>query len=589
MDAVERLHDLRAAKRSASAAPRSPAKSARLSLSEEVVPSQLSHIADLHARRAANLQSHTPALMVQPSASPRQTTALAVPVFRMGSSPVGGTRQSSLLLRQTLLPADSCQNIPRFRFVASTRLVSLPSLETESARRLAAADHRSISRLHEIQRASQRAALLLAKVIPSPALGRLLDADLASVPIPEGLDNVMALIAGKGCGAKYVVDAVSCWESLLRDMEVRGVVHCERARALDVNCFLKNRDGVARSKYNTQLSSAFPDPRSLHSAPQTRTRDGSAAAPSLLNKLKFLAAQLFFDITVDKWKVHVPAPPIAHLPKSVHSAPSPTIEMVRMYQRVAADESLPPAVRSVAFTCALLALAAMRAEQSRMFGVIQIVIMPSGERVVIGKAKKKASGLLLEHFVLPLGGVLKDAGAWWDSGIRILSDLPGGFQGFAARDFVAPFKTRHDPYTATALSNNAMPPHRFDKALRFILQRELLLSPQDAQLYSQHSFRHFLPQVSAAVDPPEIANLNALELLRHAASTLNRSPHFAPADKARAAFVVSATAVSRTYSTNATMTRLIKISTQQMDRVHKVLTTKSHLLSVFNGWELLEP
>ena len=156
--------------------------------------------------------------------------------------------------------------------------------------------------------------------------------------------------------------------------------------------------------------------------------------------------------------------------------------------------SVPPAVRSVVFTCSLLALAALRAEQNRMFGMIQIVIMPCGERVVIGKAKKKASGLALEHSFLPLGGILKDDGVWWDSGIRIREDLPGGFQGFAARDFVAPYKTRHDPNTATALSNNAMPPHRFDKALRFILQREVLMSLQQARLYSQHSFRHFLPK-----------------------------------------------------------------------------------------------
>jgi len=118
--------------------------------------------------------------------------------------------------------------------------------------------------------------------------------------------------------------------------------------------------------------------------------------------------------------------------------------MVRMYQRVVADVSLPPAVRSVAFTCSLLALVALRAEQSRLFGIIQIVIMPCGERVVIGKAKKKALGLALGHFFLPLGGILKDDGVWWDSGIRILKDLPGVLQGFAARDFVATYKTRHD-------------------------------------------------------------------------------------------------------------------------------------------------
>ena len=48
-----------------------------------------------------------------------------------------------------------------------------------------------------------------------------------------------------------------------------------------------------------------------------------------------------------------------------------------------------------------------------MFGIVQIVLMPDGECVLIGKAKKKANGLVLDHFVLPLSGVLKDDGLWW--------------------------------------------------------------------------------------------------------------------------------------------------------------------------------
>jgi len=191
----------------------------------------------------------------------------------------------------------------------------------------------------------QRVALALSQVIPSPALGLLLDANLSSVHIHEGLDSVTALVAGKGCGAKYVVDTDNCWKSLLRDMAIQGVTHGERARALDVNCFLRNRDTVARSNCaQDSACSTILDPYPLHSTPPARTRDGFAAAASLLNLLQFLALQLFFDITVDKQKAHVPAPPCAQLPKSVHSAPAVTIDMVRMYQRVAADVSLPPAV-----------------------------------------------------------------------------------------------------------------------------------------------------------------------------------------------------------------------------------------------------
>ena len=131
-----------------------------------------------------------------------------------------------------------------------------------------------------------------------------------------------------------------------------------------------------------------------------------------------------------------------------------------------------------------------------------------------------------------------------------------------------------------------MPQKRFDAALRFILQRELLLTPEQASLYSQHSFRHFLPEVSATVDPPDVANLNALELLRHAQSS--RSSHLAPADLARQNFVVSATSISRVYVTNKTMSRLIKISMQQLNRVHRALSRPDYVPSPFGGWEMLE-
>jgi len=120
----------------------------------------------------------------------------------------------------------------------------------------------------------QRVALALSQVIPSPALGLLLDANLSSVHIHEGLDSVTALVAGKVCGAKYVVDAVNCCKSLLRDMAIRGVAHGERARGLDVNCFLRNRDTVAQSNCaQDSACSTILEPRPLRSAPQARPRD----------------------------------------------------------------------------------------------------------------------------------------------------------------------------------------------------------------------------------------------------------------------------------------------------------------------------
>ena len=107
-------------------------------------------------------------------------------------------------------------------------------------------------------------------------------------------------------------------------------------------------------------------------------------------------------------------------------------------------------------------------------------------------------------------------------------------------------------------------------------------------VFSSHSFRNFLPEVSATADPPDVANLNALELLRHAQSTLSRSSHLAPADLARQNFVVSATSISRVYVTNKTMSRLIKISIQQLNRVHRALSRPDYVPSPFGGWDMLE-
>ena len=86
------------------------------------------------------------------------------------------------------------------------------------------------------------------------------------------------------------------------------------------------------------------------------------------------------------------------------------LKWCKMFQRITADVSLPWAVWIVAFTCSLLALTVLCAIQSTMFGIVQIVTMPDGERVLIGKAKENAIGLVLEHFVLPLSGVLGDDG-----------------------------------------------------------------------------------------------------------------------------------------------------------------------------------
>ena len=82
--------------------------------------------------------------------------------------------------------------------------------------------------------------------------------------------------------------------------------------------------------------------------------------------------------------------------------------------------------------------------------------------------------------------------------------------------------------------------------------------------------------------------MNALELLRHVESMLSRSSHLAPADLARQNFVVSATFISRVCVTNKTMSRLIKISMQQMNRFHRALSRPDYVPSPFGGWFMLE-
>ena len=68
-----------------------------------------------------------------------------------------------------------------------------------------------------------RAALALANIIPPYALAQLLDVNLQTVPITEGIDAVIAPIEGKGISAPYLTDIVNSWKSLLSDMDQHSV------------------------------------------------------------------------------------------------------------------------------------------------------------------------------------------------------------------------------------------------------------------------------------------------------------------------------------------------------------------------------
>ena len=110
------------------------------------------------------------------------------------------------------------------------------------------------------------------------ALCQLLDVNLQTVPITAGIDSVIALIEGKGISAPYLTDIVNSWKSLLADMDQRGVLHFERARAFDVHRFVKMRDSQARANFVMSSCSADfpePEPEPVGGAPNKRTRDGS--------------------------------------------------------------------------------------------------------------------------------------------------------------------------------------------------------------------------------------------------------------------------------------------------------------------------
>ena len=174
----------------------------------------------------------------------------ASPVPQVLSVPVSDHPLCGDFLRRSTLPPDlSCANTRALRKAVIVRRAALQPLDTEKARRSLQLHGRSQNKLQELQRGVVRAALALANIIPPYALEQLLDVNLQTVPITAGIDAVIALIEGKGISAPYLTDIVNSWKSLLADIDQRGVFHFERARAFDVNLFLKMRDSQARANF----------------------------------------------------------------------------------------------------------------------------------------------------------------------------------------------------------------------------------------------------------------------------------------------------------------------------------------------------
>jgi len=99
------------------------------------------------------------------------------------------------------------------------RRAVLQPLDTEKARRSLQNDGRSQNKLQELQQGVVRAALALANIIAPYALAQMLDVNLQTVSITEGIDAVVVVIEGKGISTPYLTDIVNSWKSLLADID----------------------------------------------------------------------------------------------------------------------------------------------------------------------------------------------------------------------------------------------------------------------------------------------------------------------------------------------------------------------------------
>jgi hypothetical protein len=477
-------------------------------------------------------------------------------------------------------------DVARLRATALTRLADNPSLTTKAAKRTAVLQNVTITPQEEDARETLRAGLRLASIIPAYALEQLLEGDLTTVPIDKAIEGVTDLVAAKH-GAKHVWQCCSVWNQLTQYQDNLGIVHGERARASAVNGYLKSKDVSARGA--NPVAPAAPVARSKDAPPPERTRDGSSAATGCLSNLRSLAQEYFFDICTDKRKVRPPSAHAGGMSKHRQSAPEPSVEVMRKLQLTAGDKAKPAAVRNVAFICCLMAFGVLRACQAQFFGVLYFFEL-RGQTVLFGKTKKKVNGKELETFICPLQGVLGNE-EWWSVSKDTLESLPGGFAGFACRDFLAPRGLSANPYHATGFTNNLMQDKKMDRAIQHVLEEDCGMRPEIAKRYTRHSFKRFQINISEAVDSKLAFRMNELELGRWAQSTLSRNPRAAPTDRARDEFLISATSVSRMYAANDTMTRLTEISVQQLERAQAAIESSQrdgNPLPLYGGWDRLQ-
>ena len=477
-------------------------------------------------------------------------------------------------------PAPRAFNIARLRSVARNRLADLPRLATASARQKAVEKKRTIPPEAEIARDNLRAGLRLASIIPAYALQEILETnDLSAWSTDDIIDAVVDLVTAKHQW-QYVWQSCAVWAQLLASMDKRGVQHEERARAPDVNRFLKESATAATAAAPMLAPAVALHMVTSNAPPAARTRDGTSAAAGKLAHLRSLDSEYFFDVSTDKKIVRPPA--VQGLAKVRQSAPEPAIEILRRFQRLAADKSKSRFARNVAFGCCLMGFGVLRSVQAQHFGVLYYFEY-NGQTILLGKTKKKVQGATLETFICPLGGVLNDEQWFWSCLTDTLDSLPGGFSRFAFRDYASPRGKANDPYAAVSFNNNAMSPKKIDLSIQRLLEVECGMSPEIAKRYTKHSFKRFLIAISNAADSSADARTTELELGRWSQSTLSRNPRIAPADLQAGKFLISATSVSRVYAMNDTMTKLVALACKQLERARRAADAGP--LPIFRGWD----
>ena len=468
------------------------------------------------------------------------------------------------------------------RHEAARRLRLAPNLDTETARRAAKREGRVQTRQMEMDRAAERAALELLAIYPQYALRELLEEDLHALSVDEVVSFFTEFMADRG-GGRWLHECVAIWRDLILHMDGRGRVHGERAHVLDVNAFLKTRSERARPGASTSQEE-LP---ATSDAPLARTRDGSSAAPGALAKLRTLRWKYKFDISVDKERIAIPR--TTGLPKLRDTAPSPTLYIMRLLQRTAADLSKPVAVRNVCWGACLLCYAVIRGEQAADV-VFTAIWHYKRYRILVGRTKRKArrkGQIVAEPFIAPLCGVL-GCDLWWERGCETLCHLPTPGR-FVFCDFEAPHGHSCDPYAATSMRNNAMPSFRVDRALQRILMVEGNMQPADAAKFTRHSLKHFMGNLVGTVEPPDIAGEAQLEMGRWQDSTLATCPSLAPTVRNAHAFLKDVTRTPKIYAANSEMERLADISIRQLDRARRAIRKDGAALPMFGGWDLLRP